>query len=497
MELGVEQLASLLVRSRLMGPDDGKSVQERWRLEAGPSANQPSAFLRWLITNQYLTEYQAGLLARGHTDDYFLGQYKILDRLGRGRMAGVYKALHRLGQLVAIKVLPPSRAKNPQLLGRFQRESKLAQRLKHPNVVRAFQIGEEKSLHFLVMEYLDGDTLEDVLGRRRTMPPHEAVRLVHQALLGLEHIHEQGLVHRDLKPANLMLVPPPSKEGWSTLKSNVKILDIGLARELFDENATLAQDQAELTGEGVLLGTPDYLAPEQARDPRTIDIRADIYSLGCVLYHMLSGQPPFPDKNLLNQMVRHATETAKPLRDFNPQIPEGLEQIVQWMMAKKPEHRYLTPGRAAQALEMFLMAGEATASAEDSPAMSNYLSWLETSEKGAGSTLAYESLPSLPQLPGATNSADVSVPASPPITLAQLPSSNPPAVPTSVPSVTPVDSPRGWTPETIDVELTPIHPPAPRTAARDVAMLFAGAAITLGLAFAAALVATVIVMVTG
>src|SRR5262249_53294010 len=160
---------------------------------------------------------------------------------------------------------------------------KLALRLKHPNIVRSFQMGQARSLNYLVMEYLEGETLEDVLARRKQLPASEGVRLIYQALQGLHHIHEQGLVHRDLKPANLMLVPPPPAGGSDTSLCTVKILDIGLGRELWEESAE-AQDGG-LTSEGVLLGTPDYMAPEQARDPRTTDIRADIYSLGCVLYH--------------------------------------------------------------------------------------------------------------------------------------------------------------------------------------------------------------------
>jgi serine/threonine protein kinase len=299
-------------------------------------------------------------------------------------MAGVYKAAHPSGQIVAIKVLPPSRAKSGQTLARFQREARLAVKLKHPNVVRSFQVGETKGVYFLVMEYLEGETLDEMLVRRKRLPPAEAVRLIHQALLGLQHIHEQGLVHRDLKPANLMLVPAPKGgPNETTLKSNTKILDIGLARELFDET-TLPEgvEKNELTGEGVLLGTPDYLAPEQARDPRTIDIRADIYSLGCALYHLLTGQPPFPDKNILNQMIRHATETAKPLAEFNPSIPEGLQQIVSWMIAKQADQRYPTPARAAQALDAFLMVTtESTKPVEESPQLRQYLTWLEKTEQ--------------------------------------------------------------------------------------------------------------------
>ncbi len=368
MEFKVENLCGFLIRSKLMSANEMQAMRTRWLAEAKDAAHVP-AFLKWLVAKNYLTEYQAGMLSRGHADDFFLGEYKILERIGRGRMAGVYKAVHPSGQVVAIKVLPPSRAKNGQTLARFQREARLSVKLKNPYVVRAFQVGEARGVHYLVMEYLEGETLDEVLQRRKRLPPGEAVRLIHQALLGLQHIHEQGMVHRDLKPANLMLSPTPARNDHeTTAKSNIKILDIGLAREFFDENSPDIAEKMELTGEGVLLGTPDYLAPEQARDPRAIDIRADIYSLGCTLYHLLTGQPPFPDKNILNQMIRHATETPKPLTDFNTSIPEGLAQIVDWMMAKQATQRYPTPARAAQAMDAYLMVtSESTRPAEESP----------------------------------------------------------------------------------------------------------------------------------
>jgi serine/threonine protein kinase len=382
VDLKVENLCGFLIRSKLMSPSDMQAMRQRWQTEAKDNAGQVPMFLKWLIAKNFVTEYQASLLSRGHVDDFFLGEYKILERIGRGRMAGVYKAVHGSGQVVAIKVLPPSRAKSGQTLARFQREARLSIKLKHLHVVRSYQVGETKGVHYLVMEYLEGETLDEVLQRRKRLPAAEAVRLVHQSLLGLQHIHEQGMVHRDLKPANLMLIPIPGRsDSETTLKSNIKILDIGLAREFFDENAPAdAPEKMELTGEGVLLGTPDYLAPEQARDPRNIDIRADIYSLGCTLYHLLTGQPPFPDKNILNQMIRHATEIPKPLQDFVPTLPEGLSQIVNWMMAKQAAQRYPTPARAAQALDAFLMVtSEPTKPAEDSPQMKKYLTWLETS----------------------------------------------------------------------------------------------------------------------
>jgi serine/threonine protein kinase len=373
MELTVENVYGLLLRSKLLSVEEARAMFARWQEEAKDADANLAKFAAWMVSNKYVTEYQAGLLARGHADGFFLGEYKVLDRLGKGRMAGVYKAQHRLGQTVAIKVLPPSKAKEPLMLARFQREAKLALRLRHPNIVRSFQMGCAEGLHYLVMEYLEGETLEEVLVRRKQFPPPEAVRLIYQALQGLQHIHEQGLVHRDLKPANLMLVPPPVRD---TMACTVKILDIGLGRVFFDESGeTQAPD---LTGEGVLLGTPDYMAPEQARDPRSTDIRADIYSLGCVLYHLMSGQTPFPDTNIISQMIKHATEPARPLRELNRDVPDGLQQIVNWMMAKEATGRYANPERAARALEVFLAAGNSPPTCpETDPEMQPYLSWVE------------------------------------------------------------------------------------------------------------------------
>jgi serine/threonine protein kinase len=409
MAFTVENLCGFLIRSKLMTPEEMRAMYQRWQAESKENVGSMPHFLKWLVAQQYVTEYQATLLQKGQADDFYLGPYKILDRIGRGRMAGVYKAMHTLSmQVVAIKVLPPSRAKNGQVLGRFEREARLSLKLKHPNVVRSFQVGEARGLHWLVMEHLEGETLEEVLARRRKLPPHEAVRLIHQALLGLQHIHEMGMVHRDLKPANLMLaVPPVAPKTDVTDQATVKILDIGLARSMFDE-----EDKTELTAEGVLLGTPDYLAPEQARDPRSSDIRADVYSLGCVLYHALTGQPPFPDKNILNQMIRHATETPKPIRDFNPQVAEGLEQIIGYMMAKDPAKRYPTPERAALGLQVFLVADAAPAAPlEETPQLRKYLTSLELDPIPAAAPAKPTSNPIVQAMPAAAPAMPVQAPA--------------------------------------------------------------------------------------
>ena len=379
MELTVQNVYGLILRSKLLSIDEAKAMYARWQGEAKDAAGDLSRFAAWLVANKFATEYQASLLVRGHADGFFLNDYKVLDLLGKGRMAGVYKVQHRLGQIVAIKVLPPSRAAEPNLLGRFQREAKLAVRLKHPNIVRAFQVGQSGGLHYLVMEYLEGETLEDVLARRKKLPPAEAVRLVFQALQGLQHIHTQGLVHRDLKPANLMLVGGAARHDGRGHGQDARHRP---GPGLFEGSE--APTVEGLTGEGVLLGTPDYMSPEQARDPRTADIRSDIYSLGCVLYHALAGQPPFPDTNIISQMIRHATEPPRPLKEFSPAVPDGLQQIVNWMLAKDPQ-RPLPDARPRRPGLAGVPGGgaEPLHAPESDPKMRSYLSWLQM-EDGKG-----------------------------------------------------------------------------------------------------------------
>jgi serine/threonine protein kinase len=387
---------AMLARSRLFTAEEAQAVYQRWLDEANDGSGDLEEFTRWLSAQRYVTEYQAALLGKGHTEGYFLSDYKILERIGRGRMAGVYKAVHNLGQTVAIKVLPPSRARDAELLGRFQREARLALRLKHANVVRAFQMGEADGCYYLVMEYLVGETLEEVFQRRRRLPYQEAIRLVHQLLLGLEHMHEQGFVHRDVKPANLMVVPAPPPDGPDTTEgSSLKILDIGLVR-VFTDDVRSPEDNPLLTSAGAVLGTPDYMAPEQARDARSADIRADIYSAGCVLYHALTGQPPFPDTNLISQMVRHATEQAKPLSEFDISVPEGLQSILDRLLAKDPAERWQRPEDAGRALLELLSSGAAASPSPDaSPQMNDFLHWLDL--KSAGATTA--SLPAVTVAP--------------------------------------------------------------------------------------------------
>jgi serine/threonine protein kinase len=374
----VRDYCALLAKSKLLPAEEVESVYRQWKEETQAADDALDPFCKHLVSRRLVTEWQAGILRKGRSDGFFIADYKILDRLGRGQMGGVYRAVHGSGQMVALKVLPASRAKDPSTLGRFQRESRLLIQLDHPNVVRAFRQGDSGGINYIAMEYLEGDTLDDVLNRRKRLPWAEAVRLVHQALNGLQHLFEKRMVHRDIKPANMMLTPAPGRHE-TTLECTLKILDIGLGRELFDEETPEGKIDTQLTVEGSVLGTPDYLAPEQAKDARNADIRADIYSAGCVLFHCLCGRPPFPDTNIMAQMLKHATEKPPLLSSIVADVPAGLQPVLDTMLAKFPDERYPTPAVAADALKPFLgNGGVAPAAAQLVP---GFKEWLESESR--------------------------------------------------------------------------------------------------------------------
>jgi serine/threonine protein kinase/WD40 repeat protein len=271
-----------------------------------------------------------------------LREYHLQEKLGEGGMGAVFKAVHqRLRRTVAIKVLPPGRMKDPQAVARFEREMQAVGRLDHPNIVRATDAGEDKGIHFLVMEFVAGEDLSRCLqchGGR--LPTGLACEYVRQAALGLQHVHENRLVHRDIKPSNLMV----------TSEGVVKILDLGLAQlrpRQADESAP------GLTSQGSLMGTMDYVAPEQLNNPSAVDIRADIYSLGCTLYHLLSGRVPFPAPTIMQKIAAHQMAEPDSLAALRPDLPPAVVQVVQRMMAKDLSKRYPTPLAVAQALQPF------------------------------------------------------------------------------------------------------------------------------------------------
>jgi len=273
-------------------------------------------------------------------------RYRIMGVLGKGGMGTVYQAEHRvMKRAVALKVIGAHLVADPAAVERFQREVEAAAKLSHLNIVTAFDAEQAGNCHFLVMELVDGIRLDRVLEGHGPLPLVAACAYARQTALGLQHAHEHGMVHRDVKPQNLML----------TRKGEVKILDFGLARFVSENGSPVS-----LTECGELNGTPDFMAPEQAEDARSADIRADIYSLGCTLYTLLTGQPPFPGRNHVEKVVGHLKREPAPLTAFRDDLPPELVQIVRRMMAKNPAERFQTPGEAVKALRAFSKTGATT-----------------------------------------------------------------------------------------------------------------------------------------
>ncbi len=380
---------TVLRDSQLLEPEQ---VEETVRdLAAG--CEDASTLAPLLVQRGWLTEYQVDRLLHGRSQDLTLGSYRLLELVGEGGMGQVFKARHqRLNRLVALKIIRPERLlQNPEAIKRFEREARSAATLQHPNIVIIYDADKVNNVHFIAMEYVDGTDLAKLVKETGPLPVAQACNFISQAAQGLQHAFVRGLVHRDIKPSNLLVTtprigreslafsrrpappashadkdtgmqsetthPPESAPFWMSPKALVKILDMGLARltERSEDDPVLSS----LTHEGSVVGTPDYIAPEQARNSHLADIRSDLYSLGATFYFLLTGRPPFPEGSAVEKLLMHQLDDPQPLEEQRPDVPPGVVVVIRKLMAKSPDHRFQEPADVAEALAALGVTGTA------------------------------------------------------------------------------------------------------------------------------------------
>jgi serine/threonine-protein kinase len=358
------ELVDWLERNELLPPEQVRELRPLL-----PSFPDVRLLVKELIRRDWLTPYQVNQIMQGKGDQLLLGWFRLRERLGEGAMGQVFKAWNtRLQRVVAVKTLHKELIANARAMERFRQEIEAVGQLDHPNIVRVRDADEIDSRPFMVMDFIDGVNLSYLVKTQGPLPIHTAVECIRQAAIGLEHAYERGVVHRDVKPANL-LIQSVVRSPWSVVKDKesdrsvslttghgprtadvfcIKILDFGLAR--FDSERRYS---TRLTHPGCTLGTVDYMAPEQAESARNADTRADIFSLGCTLYFLLTGKPPFEGNSVAEKMAARISGTAPSVREARPEVPEALDRVLLRMLARQPADRYQTPAEAAAALEPF------------------------------------------------------------------------------------------------------------------------------------------------
>lgn len=342
--------------------------------------SSPQTICRSLLESNLVTRWQAEKLLKGKHQGFFLGKYRLLRLLGRGGMSAVYLARHNvMNRECAIKVLPLDKVDSQSYLERFILEAQAVASLDHPNIVRAYDVDScvqgKHEVHYLVMEYVEGKNLHEVVQEEGPLEVKRAAEYIRQGALGLAHAHKANLTHRDVKPGNFLL----------TNDGVVKLLDLGLARTHNPDeeySVTVAHDER-------VLGTADYLAPEQAVNSHNVDARADIYSLGCTFYYLLTKEPPFSSGTLTQRLLAHQSQPHTPLKSKRDDIPDELSGIVDKMLAKKPEDRFQTAQEIADRLGRFLGEKEDSnqqkqvkqqAIAETKPELGSFIESLATME---------------------------------------------------------------------------------------------------------------------
>lgn len=307
----------------------------RGRVESGKWPATARELASRLVYEQWLTEYQGKRILAGKPQGLVVGRYTILDRIGSGAMGRVYRAQHQLmGRVVALKIIAPELLSNERVVSRFLREMRLVARLDHPNVVRAFDADRFDDNFYIVMEYVPGKSLGDLL-KKGPLAPVDVIRYASQAALGLGHAHEQGILHRDVKPSNLLLA--------ADLRA-VKMLDLGLGTLM-----EVDPDESFRTADGIAVGTIDYMSPEQASG-KPLDGRSDLYSLACCMYHLMTGRCAFQHDNPISRLGLRIANKPTPIRDYLPDLPSRVVAVMDKMLATNPDDRFQTGAEASEAL---------------------------------------------------------------------------------------------------------------------------------------------------
>jgi eukaryotic-like serine/threonine-protein kinase len=356
MPSSVEELIQLIRKSGMIDEQKLSTYLERREFTRGLPSD-PREFADDMIRDGVITYFQAEQFLLGKWRGFTIGKYKLLERVGVGGMGQVFLCEHMfMKKRMAVKVLPPAKAEQPAALGRFYREARAAGGLQHPHIVRTHDIDQDGNLHFIVMDYVDGSNLLDIVKKFGPMDIERAVSYARQTALGLDYAFRSGLIHRDIKPGNVLI----------DRKGHARLLDMGLARFYKDhgDQLTLKYDDK------IVLGTADYVAPEQVANSHSVDIRADIYGLGATLYFLLAGHPPFPVGTVSQKLLWHRTKEPTPIQQVRPEVPAGLAAIVGRMMAKDPKARYQTPAQVAAELEAWMSPAVTLPPEEEMPQLS-------------------------------------------------------------------------------------------------------------------------------